>query len=294
MSAFARAYHARYDRPKIFDDYFVEALLSTDELALLSDNLGQALEHFDPEAAATRPAADVALARVVRAMGSSIVLSRSRYTEELLDAAVARGATQYLILGAGLDTFAFRRPQRLAGLRVFEVDRPAAQADKLRRIAALGLPLPRGVALVPVDLESGELSAALALAGFDPRARTFCSWLGVTYYLSPDTFGDTLRALASLLRRGGALVFDHLDAAAFDPSRAAPRAQRMIAATRRSQEPMRSGFDPEPLARRLGELGFVVREHLDPAAIQARYFADAYGYTAFEHVHFEFVETTAT
>lgn len=134
--------------------------------------------------------------RYHRASGDHVVLAgtraqvtvRSRYTEERLAALVREGLTQYVLLGAGLDTFAYRSP--LAGrLRVFEVDHPATQRWKQDLLDAAGIaprsPEPHGLAYVPVDFESGSLVERLAGAGFDPAKPALLSWLGVSMYLQP-------------------------------------------------------------------------------------------------------------
>jgi methyltransferase (TIGR00027 family) len=120
---------------------------------------------------------------------------RSRYTEDALARAVARGVAQYVILGAGLDTFAYRAG-RDAGVRVFEVDHPATQDWKRRALAAAAVPEPEHVSFVSADLAAGSLAGRLAPAGFDAAAPALVSWLGVTMYLTRDAIAATLGAIA--------------------------------------------------------------------------------------------------
>lgn len=122
---------------------------------------------------------------------------RHRWAEDELKKAVERGVRQYVILGAGLESFAWRRPDLLARLRVFEVDHPSSQQWKRERVAALRLPEPEGLNFVPVDFEHDDLAGCLNGAGFDPRAQTFVSWLGVTQYLTSEAIEETLRLVVS-------------------------------------------------------------------------------------------------
>jgi methyltransferase (TIGR00027 family) len=286
-SAFARAYHATHDSPKIFDDPLAEQLIAPEEVAAFERNLAEALGFFDPEAAAARPDPQTALARVMQTMVAPITLSRARYAEDLLETAIQQGTQQYVILGAGLDTFAFRRPDLLQRLHVFELDHPATQADKQRRIADAGWYVPERLHFVPIDFTQGDLQSALRRLPIDPRAPTFFSWLGVTYYLAREVVFDTLRSLASLGPRGSFVVFDYLDAEAFVPEKAPRRVRLMQLAAERASEPMQTGLDPSSLAAALAGVGLTLREHFGPEQIQARYFAHRNdGYRAFEHVHF--------
>ena len=112
------------------------------------------------------------------------VCVRSRYAEDIVEQQAGTGVGQYVILGAGLDTFAYRRPG--PGLRVFEVDHPATQAWKQRGLAGLGVAIPDNLVFVPVDFERQELGPALEEAGFALAEPAVFSWLGVTMYLTPD------------------------------------------------------------------------------------------------------------
>ena len=136
------------------------------------------------------------------------IAARSRFAEESLAAAVARGVRQYVVLGAGLDTFAHRNPFAEAGLRVFEVDYPATQAWKRERLAAAGLVTPTSLTFAPVDFERQTLAEGLANAGFDPAAPAFFSWLGVTVYLTRAAVMETLAFIAAR-PAGSEVVFDY-------------------------------------------------------------------------------------
>jgi methyltransferase (TIGR00027 family) len=248
-----RAAHQVVDHPPIFADPLALRILG-----------------LDPDDTRTLPAGwseGTPYARGLRAF----LATRSRFAEERLRAAAERGIAQYLVLGAGLDTFGCRNPY--PELRVFEVDHPATQHWKRRQLKAAGIKVPGSLRFVPVDFESQVLSRELARKGFDPDARTFVSWLGVSHYLDPATVADTLRWAASL-PTGSAVVFDY----AVAPELLEPRVAKVYAAIARSVaalgEPFRSGFDPAALAADLAGMGFSRVEDLGPEDLNARYFRD--------------------
>jgi methyltransferase (TIGR00027 family) len=180
-----RAAHQSLDEGRIFADPLALAVLGAAPAEIFGDDLD-------------RPAN-----RAMRAF----IAARSRFAEESLAAAAARGVRQYVVLGAGLDTFAHRNPFVDAGLRVFEVDHPATQAWKRRRLAEAGLASPGSLSFAPVDFERQTLAAGLAAAGFDAGRPAFFSWLGVVVYLTRPAVVDTLAFIAAL-PAGAAVVFD--------------------------------------------------------------------------------------
>ncbi|HYA16504.1 MAG TPA: SAM-dependent methyltransferase [Bryobacteraceae bacterium] len=189
---------------------------------------------------------------------------RSRYAEDELAKAVARGVTQYVLLGAGLDTFAYRNPY--PNLRVFEVDHPATQAWKRERLAETGIAIPDSLQFAPVDFER----ETLASAGLQTDQVTFFSWLGVVPYLTRDAFETTMRFIAAM-PRGSAVVFDY----AIPRSLMSPLQQaaldHLAARVAAAGEPFQLFLHPAELAGYLEGLGFNDREDLDQAAINSRY-----------------------
>ena len=200
----------------------------------------------------------------------AFVCARSRFAEDALSQAIVTGVRQYIVLGAGLDTYAGRSPHR--DLRIFEVDHPATQAWKRDRLARSGIHVPNTVTFVPVDFECEELMPRLAQGGFDARAPAFCSWLGVLPYLTREAAVNTFRALGAL-PAGSGVAFDYPMAreALLPEERAAFDwlAERVA----RVGEPFRSGFEPAELRRLLLDCGFTRVEDLDGTAMAARYFA---------------------
>jgi methyltransferase (TIGR00027 family) len=287
ITAFARAYHSKYDSPKIFDDFLAPKLFTPEEQAYFGQNLAKSLEFFDPEFAASCPDQVTALARVMQIQNAPVTLSRSRYTEDSLETAVKQGVQQYVILGAGLETFAFRRPEMVKQLRIFEVDHPATQNYKKQRIAQLGWNIPEQLHFVPVDFSKDNPATALRESGYDPRKSSFFSWLGVTIYLTRQAVLDTLQAIAGMAPAGSIVIFDYLDTDAFIPERTEKSIQLMQEMVRRAGEPIKTGFDPETLARELATLGLHLEENLEPSVIEAHYFKGRTDdYHAKAHFHF--------
>jgi methyltransferase (TIGR00027 family) len=197
---------------------------------------------------------------------------RARFAEEQIAQARAAGVRQIVILGAGLDTFAYRASSS-PPLTVWEVDHPATQAWKHELLAAAGIAAPSHLRFVPADLAKNSLAVALSGAGFGARSGAVFSWLGVSQYLGADQVLDTLRYVADVTAAGGGIVFDY--AVAPELLGPAERAAYDALAARVSAagEPWRSAFAPEALAARLHDCGFRVVRDVDAADLHARYLA---------------------
>jgi methyltransferase (TIGR00027 family) len=274
VTAYARAHHAQHDDPKIFDDFLAHHLFTEAESANMDRNLAQLLNFIDPERAASCPDQATALAWVMRLQIAPAILSRARYAEDCLEAAVGQGVKQYVILGAGMDTFAFRRPDMLKRLQVFEVDHPATQAYKRSRLADLGWEHPPRLHFVPMDFTEDDLASILKDSPFDPQTLSFFSWLGVTMYLTRDELSQTLRAVASLAPVGSAIVFDYLGNDTFEAGGSARQAALTRRITQRVGEPTKTHLDPGTLAADLAAVGLRLQENLNPVDIERRFFRE--------------------
>jgi methyltransferase (TIGR00027 family) len=250
--AMRRAAHQLFDNPKVLDDPIAVAIIGS-----------QAAEKLKTES----PEAFGKYGLAIRA----IMVARSRYAEDALARSIARGATQYVILGAGLDTFAYRNPYSESALRVFEVDFPATQEWKRRNLQEARIATPASVTYAPVDFEHQTLAEGLRLAGFDSTKPAFFSWLGVTMYLTDDAITSTFRLIAST-PPGGGVAFDYvvpLESLSW-LGRIAMRAmmQRVAAAG----EPFVTFLEPGTLKARLLSMGFHGIEDLGADEVNARYF----------------------
>jgi methyltransferase (TIGR00027 family) len=243
-----RAAHQLLDEPKVFDDPLAAAI---------------AYGEAEPRSSAQQP-----YSRALRAF----LAVRSRYAEDQLARAVERSVRQYVVLGAGLDTFAYRNPFRSAGLHVFEVDHPATQEWKRAQLHEAGIAIPPDMTFAAVDFEREPLKDGLLRTGFDQHQPAFFSWLGVTPYLSRVAFDATIQFIARGAS-GSGVVFDY----AVERRLLSPAQQlaldAMSARVARAGEPFQLFFDPAALTSDLAHLGFGSIEDLNGGQINARYFA---------------------
>jgi methyltransferase (TIGR00027 family) len=243
------------DPPKILADTFARAFAG-----LASDNeLLAAIDSFAfPDFVAHR----------------TFFALRNRYAEDQLAAAVASGTLQYVILGAGLDSFAYRCPNALRELQIFEVDHPSTQAWKRARLAKLGIEAPATLRFVPIDFECGTLTAGLDAGGVDRKAKAFFSWLGVTQYLTRDAVLKALREIASATVAGSEVV-----ATFIVPASVLNRAEsELLAATSARTasvgEPWLSFFEPQEMIAVMEQAGFVDVSCFGPDDAARTYLAD--------------------
>lgn len=201
------------------------------------------------------------------------IVARARFIEDLVAEQGGRGVTQYILLGAGLDTFAQRRPEIASRMRVFEVDQPGPQAWKRQRLTELGFGVPDWLRLVPVNFEqNGSWWQELAVAGFDPGRPAVVASTGVSMYLSKDATAATLRQLAGLAP-GSTLAMTFLLPRDLlgDADRAGLQAADQGA--RASGTPFVSFYAPQEMLAMAREAGFADARHVSGASLGERYFA---------------------
>jgi methyltransferase (TIGR00027 family) len=249
--AMRRAAHQRLDSPRVLEDPLAERILGERGRAALAEEMRR----------------ENVFSFKMRAW----MAARSRLAEDTLAEAVAAGTRQYVVLGAGLDTFAYRNPW--PHLRVFEVDFPATQLWKRELLAQNGILVPESVTYAPVDFECESLQDGLLRAGFDASQPAFFSWLGVTMYLATETTLGTLRWIRNCNPANG-VVFDYsvpreslslLRRLAFDAL-----AHRVAQAG----EPFVGFFTPEELRREVLAMGYGQADDWDGERLNARYFAN--------------------
>ncbi len=249
--ALHRAAHQLLDHPLVFPDPLAVAITG-EEGAALAQSTPKPLD-FE--------------SRFIRAF----MVARSRYAEDQLAAAVAKGVKQYVILGAGLDTFAYRYSDK--NFSVFEVDHPATQRWKRQRLAAVQIHIPPQLTFVPVDFENSELSQRLTECGLQKNLPTYFSWLGVTPYLTPEAFESTLRMVASM-PAGSGVTFDYAvvrsSLGTFEQTTLDKYSHRLAAIG----EPFRLFFEPVSIAADMKKFGFSRVEDLASPDINDRYFKD--------------------
>lgn len=249
--ALRRAAHQIYDTPVIFDDPFAIRILGADGTAELRRTP-------DPAPGQKQRPFSIAL--------RAYLVARSRYAEDQLARAVAGGVTQYVLLGAGLDTFAHRNPY--PQLHVFEVDHPATQAWKRQLLAQSDLVSPSRLKYAPVNFERESLIDKLLAVEFDPLQKTFFAWLGVVPYLTLEAFRSTIQVIAQS-PVGSGVVFDY-----GQPRRVLPPLEQLAhdsLASRVAQagEPFQLWFTPPEAAYELEQFRFI--EDIGAMEINQRY-----------------------
>jgi methyltransferase (TIGR00027 family) len=263
-----RAAHTRLDPHPLIDDAWGDRLVPEHARDMLRQAALARLSPQAREAALASPGAIVDES-LRRSPAYANVITRTRFAEDALQAAVQKGIRHYVLIGAGFDSFALRRPRFAAELEIFEIDFPATQELKRERIEACGLTLPDSVHFIPADLSRETVADALARSPFLPRELTFFSWLGVTMYLTREANLATLRSIASCAPAGSELVFTYFDERLREvQSEAFNQLQRRVAAL---GEPFLSGFDPTALRRDLDGCGLELLEDLTGAQVAAKY-----------------------
>jgi methyltransferase (TIGR00027 family) len=258
VAAAVRARHHLYESPVIFADPFALELTSpvwrrivvTKPLCwLVFDNLLSAL----------RPVAGE-------------VVARSRYAEDVLEQAIATGVHQYVIVGAGFDSFVLRRRDLGSRLRVFELDHPDTQQAKRERLGRLGR-APDNLEFVAIDFERDSVADALTRSSFERERPAFFSWLGTTPYLSNSATRQTLASIGRFAAAGSGVVFDYLvpDELLLEPDKLTVKKLKRF--TARRGEPIVGAFRPEELESMLASIGLELVENLAAAEQEQRYFA---------------------
>ena len=247
-----RAMHAQIDAPP---------QVLEDEIGLLltaPDDGWRRRPDMDPQATSTYRAA---------------IVARARFIEDLVAEQAAHGVSQYVILGAGLDTFAQRRPELAARLRVFEVDRSGPQAWKRQRLIELGFGIPDWLRLVPVDFEAGgSWWERLAAAGFDADQPAVVASTGVAMYLTKEANAATLRQIASLAP-GSTLALTFLLPLELTAEDERPALQATERSARAAGTPFISFYTPPEMLALARDAGFAQARHVSAADLAQRYFA---------------------
>jgi methyltransferase (TIGR00027 family) len=250
-----RATHQLLDVPPVFVDPVALSILGPEtEAALRADP-----QRFD----------DSRFGPVMRAF----MAVRARFAEDQLAEARAAGVRQLVILGAGLDTFAYRSRLHDPPLAVWEVDHPATQAWKRELLAAARIAAPRELTFVAIDFQREALADKLAAAGFDAHAGAVFSWLGVTQYLSADDVFGTLRYIGGATAPGGGVAFDYSVAPHLLSISERWAYEALAARVTAAGEPWLSSFVPEELVAAVRACGFSVVRDVGPDELHARYLA---------------------
>ncbi len=257
MAAAVRALHQRRAQPPLFEDPHALAMCGGFWRRVVSNNW------------LTNLMMGTVLATTSGIM--PVVYTRARFGEDLLEASVKEGLDQYVIVGAGYDTFSVRRPDLMDKLTLYEVDQAATQQSKRERLKAAGLTEPENLCYVAADLNREQLHGALARVNFDKTRPALFSWFGVTYYLEMASIKETLISIASHMAPGSAVMFDYLVEPKLTPCGFIRMQEASANFVAKRGEPWLSSFVPDELPGFLDELGYVTANHLKPEEVGSRY-----------------------
>lgn len=276
--ALMRAEHTRRDPEPVIVDAWADRLVPDDARATYRRIALAGMDEAD-RAQALSPASSGSedlLARHFR--GQPLygnILLRQRWAEDALAAAVAEGTRQYVIIGAGFDSFALRRPAWARDLDIIEIDHPATQGLKVQQMARAGVAAPEGWRLVAADLSREDLASALTRSSYRVGEPAFFAWLGVTVYLTREANLTTMASVAAISAPTSRLAFTYADQAMFERRGGAAaegdtlrRSSEIVA---RLGEPFVSGFHPADLAGDLASVGLDLIEDLAGPQLAARY-----------------------
>ena len=290
LCSFARAYHSNTGRKKIFDDYLAYDMMGKEEY----EEIGQLIQNdfelrepdnnfnFDSKLISSR------LNRYI----APIPLSRIAFAEKKLrEFARQYEKCQYVICGAGMDTFAFRNDD--PGIRIFELDHPDTGRYKLERIHTLEWNIPGNLKFVPIDFSKDDMVKVLLDSGFDPTLPSFFAILGVSYYLTLPVFEQTVSKIGELCKAQGKIVFDYPDETTLKAENT-ERVHTLADITEKLGERMMHGYSCLEIHTVLERYGFNIEEHETPQMIQQHYFENRDDdIFAFENIHFVLADRRA-
>ena len=291
VSAFARAYHSKNTEIKVFDDSLAAKILTENEYGQISSSMVQGINYFNPEFIGSDKEA---LRWIVDNQLSPSPLGRATYTEKMLENAVKIGAKQYLIFAAGFDSFFYRQPIYANKLEIFEIDRPLASLEKQKRAKLVSNKAIVNLNYIQADFSIPDWQNSLLLcSAFDRSAISFCSLLGISYYLSKNDFRNIILSISNIVPKGSSMVFDYPDQNTFTEN-ASERVKKQVAMANAANETMRASYNYTEMEQILAKYGFLIYEHLEPQEITEQYFKEynltnpKYPILAFENVNYCF------
>lgn len=287
IAAFGRAYHSKYDTPKIFDDFIAKDLISDKEFSDIRENMIQGIQFFNKDIAQRfQDDPDEILKWITQVQLSPTPLARAAFCEKVLLNELMLGLKQYVILGAGFDTFCFRHPELKNSLEIFEIDYPATQEFKKNRLDNGDFKIPSNLQFVSMDFTQKFCYQNLVDEGFEYK-KTFFSLLGVSYYLTKEEISNLITNLFSKVPAGSSIVIDYADENLFEEKGVSNRVENMVKMASASGEPMKSCFTFQEIENMLEKSGLLIYEHLSPDAINDLFFNNRTDYlSAFETIHY--------
>ena len=267
VSAFSRAYHSEFDSSKIFDDYIAKEFISPKERNEIETNMVQGIHFFNKDIAEQfQDNAKEILKWITQVQLSPTPLARAAYCERVLLHEITLGAEQYVILGAGFDTFSFRHRELENKIEIFEVDHPSTQRFKKERIKEAEFEIPNNLHFVSMDFTKEFSYEQLRNEGFENK-KTFFSLLGVTYYLTKEELFSLIEYLFEMVPEGSSIIFDYPDENLFTEKGLSNRVENMVKMAAVGGESMKSCFSYTEMEALLEKAGLLIYEHLSPEDI---------------------------
>ncbi len=264
VSAFARAYHSKKSDVKIYDDTLAEKILTNREYESVKKNMTDGINFFYPSFCGTE---DEALDKIVYGSLAPSPLGRAAFANSSLKTAVNIGTEQYIICGAGYDTFSYRRPEWAQSLKIFEVDKEEMIKDKQLRLKKGGIDAPENTEYIALDFSKENIgSTLLKNKNFQKEKKSFFSLLGLTYYISQKDFEKTLNNFSQIAPVGSSVIFDY-------PEKSGSKDFKKHSALAAANEKMLSAYSYSEIEKILSKNGFLIYEHLTPDEITDRFFS---------------------
>lgn len=271
ISAYSRVYHYRNNSVRIFSDTFGEKIISEDEYNQISSSMKQGIKFFNPNFPGND---EEALRWIVDNQLSPSPLGRAAYMERMLENAVRLGAKQYLIFAAGYDTFAYRQPDYAKSLQIFEIDHPLTSEDKQARVSAVLKEKITNLHYIKADFTQvdwqNEITSCME---FDKSKVSYCSLLGISYYLSKEDFKKLLNIISKIIPEGSSILFDYPDQDTYT-EKASERTKKQVMMAGTAGEKMLASYSYDEMEGLLASFGFLIYEHLEPVEITEQYFKE--------------------
>jgi methyltransferase (TIGR00027 family) len=288
VSAFSRAYHSKNKVEMVFDDYLAEKIITKEEYNSITDNMSKGINYFNPNYKGSK---EDGLKWIVDNQLSPSPLGRAAFCENSLKNAVKLGVKQYLIFGAGYDSFAYRKPDYAKNLKIFEIDKEFMINDKINRMEKIDKK-PDNLFYISADFTDIEQIQIIAKnENFDKTKICFCSLLGLTYYLTKDSFKTLLKEITKLVPEYSTIIFDYPDEFTYTDF-AGERTKKQTGLAMASGEKMLASYSYIEIEKLLSKNNFLIYEHLTPDEITKQYF-NIYNHfnkknkmTAFDNVNY--------
>ncbi len=270
ISAFARAYHYKNNDTSVFSDNIAQEILTHQEYENISENMAKGISFFNPM---FNGSADEAVRWIVNNYLSPSPIGRSAFAENRLKQEVNLGVSQYLIFAAGYDSFAYRQPTFFENIEIFEIDKSEMIDDKVKRVRPY-LDEINNINFIKIDFEKEKTSQKLLEhEKFKKDKKSFCSLLGISYYLEKSSFANMLEEISSIVPEGSSIVFDYPDEKYYTDF-AGERAKKQTMMANAAGEVMKSSYSYSVMGKLLSDHGFLIYEHLTPDEITKQYFSE--------------------